>query len=74
VYGTFITRFGYSLPEVEGKHICTIASPENQLPMHMDGFLQDQKSVRDGKFIARNRYGRDMPFPPRIPRCLKKNT
>lgn len=60
--GTFITRFGYTLTEVEGKHISTLASPENQFALHMEGFMQDQKSVRTGKFIARNKFGRDMPF------------
>ena len=62
VNGTFITRFGYNLTEVEGKHISTLASPENQFAIHMDGFMQDQKSVRTGKFIARSKFGLDMPF------------
>jgi PAS domain S-box-containing protein len=62
VNGAFKTRFGYSLPDVEGKHISTLAAPENLFSLNLEGFLDDQKSVWTGKFIARNKYGLNLPF------------
>jgi PAS domain S-box-containing protein len=62
VNGAFVTRFGYTLPSVAGKHISTLAAPDNQFALHLEGFIQDQKSVRTGKFIARNKFGLDLPF------------
>jgi len=62
VNAAFITRFGYNLPEVEGKHISTLAAPENLFGLDVGGFLHDQKTVQTGKFIARNKYGLNMPF------------
>jgi PAS domain S-box-containing protein len=62
VNGAFKTRFGYTLPEVEGKHISTLAAPENLFSLNLEGFLDDQKSVWTGKFIARNKYGLNLPF------------
>lgn len=58
----FVTRFGYTLTEVAGKHISTLAAPDNQFTLHLEGFIQDQKSVRTGKFIARNKFGLELPF------------
>jgi PAS domain S-box-containing protein len=62
VNGAFITRFGFTRQEVTAKHISTLAAPENQYSLTLDGFLQDQKSVLTGKFIARNKYGLNLPF------------
>jgi len=62
VNGAFKTRFGYTLPEVEEKHISTRAAPENLFSLNIEGFLDDQKSVWTGKFIARNKYGLNLPF------------
>ncbi|MDP2797815.1 MAG: PAS domain S-box protein [Methanoregula sp.] len=62
VNGAFKTRFGYTLPEVEEKHISTLAAPENQFALNVEGFVKDQKSVRTGKFIARNKYELNLPF------------
>jgi PAS domain S-box-containing protein len=62
VNGAFNTRFGYTLTDVEGKHISTLAAPENQYSLSRDSFMQDQKSVLTGKFIARNKYGLNLPF------------
>lgn len=62
VNGVFKTRFGYSLPDVEGKHISTLAAPENLFSLSVDGFVLDLKSVRTGKFIARNKFGLNLPF------------
>jgi PAS domain S-box-containing protein len=73
VNGAFKTRFGYTLPDVEGKHISTLAAPENQFALHMEGFMQDQKSVRTGKFIARNKYGLNLPFLLKSSPVLEEN-
>ena len=62
VNAAFSTRFGYTLPEISEKHISTLAAPDNQFSLHLEGFIQDQKSVRTGKFLARNKYGLDLPF------------
>lgn len=62
VNGAFNTRFGFTLTDVEGKHISTLAAPENQYSLSRDSFMQDQKSVLTGKFIARNKYGLNLPF------------
>jgi PAS domain S-box-containing protein len=62
VNGVFNKRFGFTLPDVEGKHISTLAAPENQFSLSVDGFVLDLKSVRAGKFIARNKFGLDLPF------------
>jgi PAS domain S-box-containing protein len=62
VNGAVKTRFGYTLPDVEGKHISTLAAPENQFALNVDGFLHGKKSIRTGKFIARSRYGLDLSF------------
>lgn len=51
----FNKRFGYTEPDVKGKHISTFAAPENQFFLSVDGFILDQKSVWIGKFIARNK-------------------
>lgn len=58
----FNKRLGYTLPDVEGKHISTLAAPENQFSISVDGFVLDLKSVRTGRFIARNKFGLNMPF------------
>ena len=62
VNAAFVTRFGFGLPEVVGKHISTLAAPENLFGLDVGGFLHDQKSVQTGKFIARNKYGLNLPF------------
>jgi len=62
VNGAFTTRFGYTLPEVEGKHISRLAAPENLFALRQEGFIYDQKAVRTGKFLARNKYGLNLPF------------
>lgn len=62
VNAAFSTRFGYTLPEITKKHISTLSAPDNQFSLHLEGFIQDQKSVRTGKFIARNKHGLDLPF------------
>jgi two-component system, response regulator PdtaR len=62
VNGAFKTRFGYTLPDVEKKHISTLAAPENLFSLNLEGFLDDQKSVWTGKFLARNKYGLNLPF------------
>jgi PAS domain S-box-containing protein len=58
----FKIRFGYTLMDVEEKHISTLAAPENKFGLPLEGFLSDQKLVRTGKFIARNKYGMNLPF------------
>ncbi|MFA4848839.1 MAG: response regulator [Methanoregula sp.] len=62
VNGVFTKRFGFTLPDVGGKHISTLAAPENQFSLSVDGFVLDLKSVRTGKFIARNKFGLSLPF------------
>lgn len=62
VNAVFKTRFGYTLEEVEGKHISTLAAPENQFSLNVEGFVNDQKSVRTGRFIARNKFGMNIPL------------
>lgn len=62
VNGVFVTRFGYTQNDVVGKHIRTLAAPENRFALNVDGFMSDKKLVWSGKFIARNRYGLSMPF------------
>lgn len=59
---SFKKRFGYTLPDVEGKHFSTLAAPENKFSLSVDGFVLDLKSVRTGKFIARNKYGLNLAF------------
>jgi PAS domain S-box-containing protein len=58
----FTKRFGYTLEQVEGKHMDTLAAPENLYVRHIEEFLSDQKSVWTGKFIARNKYGLNLSF------------
>ncbi len=62
VNAVFQTRLGYTLPDVEGKHVSTLAAPENQFALNLEGFVNDQKSVRTGKFIARNKFGMNVPL------------
>jgi PAS domain S-box-containing protein len=62
VNDVFTKRFGYSLQEVKGKHMDTLAAPENLFIRHTEGFISDQKSVWTGKFIARNKYGLNLSF------------
>jgi len=58
----FITRFGFPLSEVEGKHISTLAAPENRFGIQKEAFMLDMKEVQTGKFIARNKYGLNLSF------------
>jgi PAS domain S-box-containing protein len=62
VNDVFTKRFGYTLEQVEGKHMDTLAAPENLYVRHIEEFLSDQKSVWTGKFIARNKYGLNLSF------------
>ena len=62
VNGSFKTRFGYTLQDVEGKHFSTLSAPENKFSVNVDGFVLDQKSIRTGNFIARNKYGLNLSF------------
>ena len=59
---SFKTRFGYTMADIVGKHFSSLAAPENKFSLSVDGFVTDQKSVRTGKFIARNKYGLNLAF------------
>jgi len=58
----FTAKFGYTLPEVKDTNINTLAAPENKFALHKEGFMYDKKSVWTGTFIARNKYGLNLPF------------
>jgi PAS domain S-box-containing protein len=62
VNGAFTTMFGYTLPEVNGTSIWELEAPENKFVLHKEIFIVDQKSVWTGTFIARNKYGLNIPF------------
>ena len=62
VNGAFKTRFGYMLTDMEGKQFSSLAAPDNRFDVSVDGFVLDQKSVRTGTFIARNKYGLNLSF------------
>ena len=50
------------LPDVEGKNIRELAAPQNRFALSQDAFMTDQKSVWNGNFIAKNKYGLNLPF------------
>jgi len=62
VNAAFNTRLVYTLQEVEGKHLSTLAAQENLFALNREVFLDDQKSVWTGKFVARNKYGMNLSF------------
>jgi hypothetical protein len=47
---------------VNGTSIWELEAPENKFVLHKEIFIVDQKSVWTGTFIARNKYGLNIPF------------
>lgn len=58
----FINRFRYTLPEVKGKNLSELAAPENHFALQVDVFVSDTKMIWNGNFIARSKYGMNLPF------------
>ena len=62
VNGAFEKKIGYSLTEVKGKNIQELAAPENQFALGKGAFLSDQRSVWNGRFITKNKFGFRIPL------------
>jgi PAS domain S-box-containing protein len=53
---SFISRFGYTLPEVKKQHISMLQDPADPLAMDSDAFYVDKKKVWTGNFTGVNKY------------------
>ncbi len=53
----FEKKFGYSLEEINGKHIGIIRHPESSLALDKESIVQDTRHEWKGNLIAKNKHG-----------------